>query len=225
MQRTGNLLLAVIFTVPGSTLAWGQQAGSQPETLASGGIAATPWFRDPAIRKELSISDDQYDRLDKGYTLAWRRYQNGVAGLAKLSGKERLDKLDPLAADFHRDVTTTSSDVLSGRQTQRFNELYVQYRGYDALLGDPTIRKRLVLSDTQAEQMRRYAAEYERDLSGILRNDKDRAAALKQYEELRRVVSTRINSALDKEQRQAWRAITGSPYNFQPDFSRPITKD
>ena len=37
--------------------------------------------------------------------------------------------------------------------------------------------------------------------------------------------STKINSALDEEQRRAWRAITGSPYNFQPDFTRPITKD
>jgi len=183
-----------------------------------GGIGQTPWFSNQGVREQLKISPEQYQKLEKSYADYYGRLRTGYTGLDKLSDKERSQKMNELTSTFNTDMMKSSADILTPEQRTRFNQLYTQYRGYDAL-NDPDIQRKLKMTDEQREQLRKYSTQYNEQMTAVYKDaGSNREAAMKRYDALRRQSGERINTLLNDEQRRAWRDITGEPYTFPPPF-------
>jgi len=198
----------------------GGQPGGQPNTRANaqvfGGINQTPWFSNAEIRAQARISDEQFKRLNTAYGQAWNNYNKGIGQLGDLSEQDRARRLQELSGGFYKDFGGTMNDVLPQEQRQRFGQLGVQYRGYDAF-GDPTITESLRLTEQQRQQFQRYGQDYSTQLGEIYRGvGDDRTGAGRRFNDLRKSMGERINSTLTEEQRGRWRDMVGDPYNFQP---------
>jgi hypothetical protein len=188
-------------------------------------ITQTPWFAEQNLRNQLRLTDDQFNRLNTAYGQQWNRYNTAQGQLGTLSDQQRTQREQELSGAFYKDFGQGTNDVLQPEQRQRFNQLGLQYRGYDAF-NDPAIRERLRLTDRQLELMRRQGEEYGTRLGEILKNrtGTDQDAYRKQFEGLQKEMHARITTVLTEEQRAAWRELTGEPYDFPAPASSAPTK-
>lgn len=193
------------------------QAGS-----TMGGINRTPWFSDPALRRELKFTDQQFDRLNKVYGQAWTSYEKGMSGLDKVSEAERARRMQDLSGTFNRDFMKSFEGVIEDpQQRQRFSQLYNQYRGYDTFR-DPTIQQQLKLTPEQQQVLRKHSQQYSEQLQNIGKTyQTDQDAATRRFNELRKEHQDRIQSMLNEQQQGRWREIIGDPYTFQPSLYFP----
>jgi len=194
----------------------------QAGNTGPGGYSQTPWFSNQGVRNQLKLQPEQFQKLEKSYMDYYGKYKSSLGSLDKLNEQERTQKLNDLSSSFGSNVMKSAEGTLTPEQMQRFRQLDIQYRGYDAL-NDPDIQRKLKLTDEQREQLRKYGRQYNEQMNSIYK-DNNREAATKRYNDLRRQSSDRINSTLTEEQRRAWRDITGDPYNFEPTFEQSNNK-
>jgi len=180
--------------------------------------AQSPWYGEPGIRQQLKLTDEQYARLNQGYTQAYNTFNQSSAELGTLTDQQRQERLDQNYNTFYKSLDTSSQDVLTPEQRTRYNQLWYQYRGYDALL-DPTVRQKMNLTDAQIAELRKYNTEYQQKIGEYTRQyGANKDAALKGYQEIQPQVGERINRVLNEQQRTQWGEMTGSPYRFQPFY-------
>ena len=194
----------------------GKSTTGQPGSTM-GGINKTPWFSDPALRKELKFNEQQYNQLNKAYGQAWTGYEKAMSGLDKLSEAERARRMQELSGTFNKDFMKSFEGVIDDpQQRQRYNQLYNQYRGYDAFR-DPTIQQQLKFTSEQQQMLDKYSQQYSEQMQGIGKTyQTDQDAATKRFNELRKEHQDRINSMMNERQQGVWREIIGNPYDFQP---------
>jgi hypothetical protein len=204
--------------VPGSTGAPGApgpgasgQSFSAPS--AFGGWGSSPWFSGAGIRNQLNLNNQQFNQLNEAYQQSFNRFRTGVEQLNKLDAAQRAQRLAELSQTFQQDFTGTAQGILNPQQLERYNQLFLQYRGLDAL-NDPTIQKRLNLTDEQRTKLREFSSLRLEDLTTD--NLNNRAAALKRYNDLRARQADQLQSLLNAQQMQSWRQMIGQPFTFQP---------
>lgn len=180
-----------------------------------GGINQTPWFADANVRRDLRLTDDQFNRLNTVYGQHWTTYNTGLSQLGSLEEQARLQRMQGLQSAFNTNLGTASNDFFQGDQRTRFNQVWMQYRGYD-VFNDPTIQQRLNLTPQQLEQLRRLDQEYATQINEVYQGlGNDRVGALRRFSDLRGGINTRVNTILKNEQRPLWRDMLGEPYSFQ----------
>ena len=198
-----------------------------PTTTASplqgaqfGQLGQTPWFQNANVRSQLNLSDAQYKQMSDNYIQSYQNYQNSLANIGKdLSPQVRRAQASQLYNNFQRNFDTSLNSIYNDPKTrQRYNELNMQYHGYNAF-NDPTIQSRLNLNP---DQTRRFN-EYQNDLNtryNSLQDQyaKDPSGFNTQYEQLMLQRQNRINNTLTPDQQQQYNSLTGQPYNFTPDY-------
>ena len=195
------------------------QPGSADPVYDPYSINQTPWFSNSAVRSELNLTDDQYNRLNKGYTQSWTRYNSNLSGLkSDLAQQERLRQRQELYGTFHKDFSTGMDDIVTDAAARRrYQQLHWQYRGYGAF-NDPAIQKQLKLTDPQRLQLSNYDREWNTQMQGWNKNyAAQRDITTKRYNESRAQYHERINSTLTPEQQAAWSEMAGKPYDFPAD--------
>ncbi len=150
------------------------------------GINETPWFGNQNIREQLHLNDNQYQQLNQGYGHAWGRYNQGVNGLDNgLSEALRMQRQQELYGTFHQDFSQSTNDVFNDpTASKRYNQLYLQYRGYGAF-SDPTVQQELKLTPAQRQKFQKYDRDWNRNMNTWHR----------EYESNPDVVLKRFNSA------------------------------
>jgi opacity protein-like surface antigen len=159
MNRFAKFALTAVFAVLTAAGADAQQKSqTQPaqkvptvpdvqgqQGVYHGGIGQTPWFSNQEIRQHFKLSDQQYDQLNKSYSESYGRYQQGMKTLGKdLSNEQRIQKMRDLQQGFNKDFSTTTNQVFTDpQQRQRYNQLYLQYQGYNAF-SDPLVQEKLI---------------------------------------------------------------------------------
>lgn len=214
--------LAVLVSGPGfAQLKVGNQP-TQPSGPQFGAINQTPFFSDPGLRTHLRLTDDQFTRLNTIHTDQFNRFNTARGQLgADLTDQQRAQRMQELSTTFFRDFGTAANEVLSADQRQRFNQLGLQFRGFDAF-NDPAVQQQLRLNEKQLEQFRRLGQDFNTQLSEISRGfETDRAGATRRFNDLRTNMGDRINSVLTNEQRTNFRGMVGEPFNFQPVMAQP----
>ena len=205
---------AIVVTVLSCATAFAQVQVNAPGVHV--GVAKTPWFSDPAIRKELRLNDTQYERLTRDYNQAWETYNKNVAELKKdLTEEQRRQRMQELSNSFYGTFNKGVDEVFTEPAARnRYNRLYWQYRGYGAF-DDPVIAKKLDLSAEQRAAIRRYEAEYNQELRDMRRDyATDRAGVTKRYGTWWQRTRDRINETLTPQQRTTWSEFVGDPYDF-----------
>ena len=114
-----------------------------------------PWFADPRIRQELRLGNDQFDQLRNNYARSWDVYEGGFNGLpGDLAAEQRSARQRQLGQTFQNEFSGSLDQLLNDpAQRLRFNQLYLQYQGFNAF-DDPLVQQHLNLSDRQQRQLR-----------------------------------------------------------------------
>jgi len=199
----------------------GPGQGQQVQTTQSsyGTVGQTPWFSNQSIRQQINLNDEQFNRLNKSYGESYSRYQQGVTGLGtNLTPEQRSQRMQGLQHDFNKTFSTSTNDIITDPQARtRYNQLYLQYRGYDAF-SDPMVQEKLNLTDQQRQQFNRYQQDWNQSVGDLNRTYvNDREGTTKRFNEMRQREQERMQGVLTDQQRQTWRQMTGDPYNFQAD--------
>jgi len=202
------------------------QVQKTPTTGYVGPINQAPWFSNPAVRQQLNMNDAQFSQLNKIHADAWTRYQQGLKIMTEsnLPPDQRSQRMQELQSNYYKSFSTPVNEVFKDEQMRsRYNQLHMQYRGYDALL-DPTVQAKLTLTDAQRQKLSQYQEEWRKSMGDLGRDyQMDPQGALRRFEEMRRRDAERTDSVLSEQQRQMWRGIVGNPYNFQPSVYFPST--
>lgn len=198
----------------------GAEAGGDSDRQVAnyGGINRTPWFVDSNSRKELQLTDQQFEDLNRGYSRAYSDYERGLKDLdPSLTGAETRDRQRALANRFYKDFSTSAETVFRDPQNiRRYNQLDLQYRGYNAF-HDPLVRERLDLTDEQRQKFNRYEQDWNSRMSRIHRDySSDPDQTIKQFNENRMEYQNNLRTVFTPKQRQAWEEMIGNPYDFAP---------
>jgi Spy/CpxP family protein refolding chaperone len=193
-------------------------AGKLGSGLYSRGYYARPWYGEPGIRQQLKLTDEQYNRMTQAYDPSYQRLNQAINNSKVSTEQERRAIMNEAYSGFYRDQSNAYKDILTPEQQSRYNQLWNQYRGYDALL-DPTTRQKLNLTDKQIQQLQKYDAEYQQQF-GSLHNTytQNRDNAVNSYNQMWPQVSTRIGQVLTPDQQRQWAEVTGTQYRFQPFY-------
>jgi len=224
MNRFARIAFAGVFAVLSSTAAEAQQP-RQPAQVQPGqvqyhrGIGQSPWFSNPEVRQQFKLSDQQYKQLNNSYGESYGRYRQEVNNLGKdLTNEQRAQKMNELQQRFYKDFSTTSGTLFTDPQQRlRYDQLHLQYQGYNAF-SDPMVQEKLNLTAEQRQKLDQYGQEWHKQMDGLGRTyPTDSAAATKQFNEMRKLSGERIHSVLSPEQEKVWMHLTGESYQFQPN--------
>lgn len=192
---------------------------SDRQVVTYGGIQNTPWFADTNARKELQLTDQQYEELNRAYQRAYQDYARGLKELdPNLAGVEARERRRALANRFYQDFSQSAETVFRDPQNiRRYNQLDLQYRGYNAF-HDPLIREKLDLTDEQRQKFNNYEQDWNTKMARLYReypNDPDRV--MKNFNENRMEYQNNLKTVFTPSQRRAWETMIGHPYEFTPD--------
>ena len=195
------------------------QTNAGQQGAYDGGIGQTPWFNNPEIRQQFKMNEQQYNQFNKSYSENYGRYQKDLNSLGKdMTDAQRMQKMNELQQRFNKDLATTADRTFTDpQQRQRYNQLYMQYQGFNAF-SDPMVQEKLNLTSTQREKLSQYNQEWHKQMNDLSRaSQTDRDGSMKQFNTMRNQAGERINTLLTPEQQKAWQQMVGEPYNFQPN--------
>lgn len=225
----GSMMTACLLM---SGLAWGQGVVARPGPVGSdvstpegrfGYLSDTPWFSHPSVRKELRLSDRQLSELNRAYEQAWTRY-NKERNLFKdhLTPEQRQQREGELWQGFHKHFSpVVQSTFTDPAVRQRYDQLYLQYQGYDAF-HDPAIREKLNLTRVQQQQLDQQSRLWNQQLNRWRREYATNQAQIdKEYREARVQAEQRLKTILTPEQKTTWDTLIGNTYDFPSDVYFP----
>jgi hypothetical protein len=224
MNRFAKFAFAGVVAVLASASAEAQQKGPTnqgqqgPPGAYHGGIGQTPWFSNPEIRQQFKLNDTQFNDLNKSYGEAYGKYQQGTKAFGKdLTPEQRNQKMAELHQGFHKDFSTSVGKVFTDpQQQQRYNELNLQYQGYNAF-SNPMVQEKLQLTPEQRQQLARQGQDWNKKMEGLGQTyQNDPKGATKQYNDMRNMYGQQLNTVLTPEQQKSWQQMTGKTYNFSP---------
>jgi hypothetical protein len=184
----------------------------------SSGMSQTPWFSNQDIRQHFKLTDQQFNQLNQTYGEHYGIYQQGVNKFGKdLNPEQRFEKMQELQQRFNKDFSATANNVFTDpQQRQRYNQVYLQYQGYNAF-SDPSVQEKLNLTPEQRQQIAQYGQDWDKRMNDLGRTyQTDREGSTKQFNEMRTQSGERLNTVLTPEQQKSWQQMTGEPYQFQP---------
>lgn len=183
------------------------------------GLNQSPWFADQGVRQQLQMSDNQYQALNQGYGQAWTTYNQGISGLdSNLPDVQRMQRQQALYGNFQTDLSKATNGVFTDPTVnQRYNQLYLQYRGYGAF-NDPTIQQELSLTPAQRQRFQQYDRDWNRNMNTWYRDyQTDAEAVQRRFNQSQAEYARTLNSTLTPDQQKTWSQMTGEPYKWTPD--------
>jgi len=188
------------------------------QTAFPNGIT-NPLYTNQDVRQALNLSDDQLRRLNAANAALQDQYRTDFSGLSGVPEQDRAARLQELTRRYNTAFNQSAADIINRDQMRRYQQLGLQYRGYDAF-GDADIQRQLNLSADQQQQLRLLQQRYGQDLRDISRYAQtNREDAMRRYQALQRQSGQQLNTILNDQQRQAWSGMTGEPFPFQPQWT------
>jgi len=186
----------------------GTRSNINPNGSFNNGISQTPFFNNPAIRRQLNLNDTQFNTLNRAYQDAFTNYNNSVNGLGRnLTPDQRNQQMELFENQFNNRFNQSVNSTLNdSRLRSRFDQLNRQYMGLSNF-NNPAIQKQLNLTPAQLNQFRQLATSMRSQESNLNPNGTN---GQNQFAE----TWERINSILTPEQRQTWSQLTGERFDF-----------
>lgn len=154
-----------------------------------------------------NVNDGRLNRAD-------RRISNGVnqAQATFSPDSQRLQQLRQVFDDeFSQVVDSTFTDAAA---RQRYNQLYLQYQGFDAF-SNPAVGRQLNLDPNQQAQFENLSRQWNQGLERLQgAYEQDPQVANQQYRELQRQANEQLTALLTPQQLANWRRMTGSQFEF-----------
>jgi hypothetical protein len=178
----------------------------------------TPLYIYPEVRRSLNLTDEQIRRLNAANETLQGRFRTDFNRLSTLPEAERAARERELLRNYNTERMCSARDVFNAEQLRRYEQLGLQYRGYDAFT-DPDIARRLNMTEAQTQRFRTLRERYNQELRDIEQTARaKRDDATRRYGELQRRTAQDVNALLNETQRRTWREMTGEPFPFPPPF-------
>jgi hypothetical protein len=190
--------------------------------VGTGAITQNPWHS--GLQQQLNLTPQQTQQLNQTYMDHYNKYQQQISSLPNtLNAQERQQRMNQYRQDFYNNYnTSTASMFTSPDQRSRYNQLYLQYRGYGAF-EDPSVQQKLNLTDAQKQQIMQFEQNWNTQMDAIRAQYKtDPNGARLAFDRLQQQNQQNINSTLTPGQMAQWRQIIGNPYSFQATHYMPV---
>jgi hypothetical protein len=183
-----------------------------------------PWFIHPSVRRDLGLTEQQFNQFRQVYNVQYVRYQQDLSGLENLSLAERARRHQEMGEKFVTDFAQAAGAVLNAPQMNRLQQLELQQRGF-AAFADPAVQTRLNLNGYQLQQITQLSQNFNAGLADIYKVGRtDPAEALRQYEAPRKRSLGSLDNTLVPQQQAAWREMTGQPFDIPSAFGADVPK-
>jgi hypothetical protein len=179
-----------------------------------------PLYRQDDIGRALSLSADQINRLNQVTAQTEAQFRDRYNAINTMRDAERLTRYRDLTREYLTDWNRNAQGVFNDAQRARYQQLYYQYGGFDALY-DPAVQRQLSLTPAQIQALNdqaNWSYQQQQLITEAARADATRAA--QQYRDYWQQRQQRFNTYLTPQQQRAWTELTGEPYQFQPYFRR-----
>lgn len=179
--------------------------------------------RDEAVRKELGVSTDKRESLDK-MLAAHNRVLLAIRDVGPNGADATaIDEIQAVRAELRRLLTT--------EQRTRLQGLILQAQGYDGLSRED-VAKHLKLTAEQQAKLDEAASVFRKESQALAAAGADDSAGAKQVAlaKLQADRQARVMETLDKNQKLLWAKALGEPFDFSrvraspaaaPEFDDP----
>jgi len=207
------------------------QTGAQPQTGAQArpGQTGAPaqstspfpnsLYQMSDVSRALNLTPDQVNRLNQTSEQLQSRYRDQYNQLNSLNANERAAKMAELNRSYYADWTKGTSNIFNDTQASRYQQLQLQYGGFNSL-SDPNVQRQLNLTQDQMKnlsQLNDWSSQQMAEINRQAATDRDRGMQL--YRDYQTQYQDRFNRFLTPEQQRTWGTMTGQPFSFQPSFT------
>jgi hypothetical protein len=207
------------------------QAPNQPQALPNpyptgsfypfGIPKAAPLFQYSNVRKELNLTDPQFNQLNQSFGQLNTRFAEEFALFQNLDPEQRAVKLQELRRNFNEQFLKSAGGLLNEQQVNRLRQLELQNFGL-SVFAEPNFPTQFNLTVQQRERIAALQNQANKSLQEITTlSSTNLDDALRRYQAWRQATQTELNNILTEQQRRMWAQMTGSPFVFTPPFSTP----
>ncbi len=168
-------------------------------------------LRQPSVQKELKLTQEQIDRIDKHCAAQWEKAKEA----SNLSESEADKKFAELTKENDKFV----EQVLTKDQRKRHNEVVLQVAGL-LCLSRHDVASKLGLTSEQKKQVTQFQEEGRREAEDLIHaTNKDQRK--QKLAELRASTRKKLNELLTDAQEAKWKEMTGEPFKGEMTFYDP----
>lgn len=167
-------------------------------------------LRDPKVKEELKLTDDQkaaFEKIDEKYKSKFEDAQGD---------REKMTELFKSASE---DVDKVVADSLKPDQQKRLKQLLVQRSGINAFSKDD-VKTALKLTDAQEKDIKTTQDELRKDREDLFKDvgeDREkRAEAGKKLQAMQKDAMDKIVEGFSDDQKKEWKELTGEKFEFSP---------
>jgi hypothetical protein len=131
--------------------------GAAPVQSPQSFIVPAPLYRQDDIGQVLNLTADQINRLNAVTAQTEAQFRDRYNAINTIRPAERLTRYRDLTREYLTDWNRNAQGVLNDAQRTRYQQLYYQYGGFDALY-DPSVQQRLSLTPAQIQALNDQAA-------------------------------------------------------------------
>lgn len=178
-----------------------------------------PWYLNQGLQTDIGLNDAQLYQLNAAYQKSYMQYQLNLNGIgANLPSDQLVNRQQQIYHGFLHDFDNRTEKILIDPAVRRrYNELSLQYQGYRAF-NHPRVRRELKLTPEQIKALNKLNADFNTHWNrwnGQYATHRDSVS--QQFNEALEQRQQNLNEVLTPEQREAWKQMTGSPYDFKAE--------
>jgi len=197
-----------------------------------------------SVQKELSLTADQMKDLRAGAQKVREKHREQLANIPVVRGDpsqpgSAVEMPDPkMAADLRNQTDAENkkllAEVLKPKQISRLKQIDIQLEGIRALLQNKEVALALKLTDDQKGKVKKLFEDihaHAMSVAPLPRPDDDKTVKETQmkahheaWNKAFREATGKIPSLLTPEQRRRWEAMTGEPFQLEPEPEPPADK-
>jgi hypothetical protein len=213
--------VAVLLAAPAQAQRQGQGRG-QFGFGGPGGGGPMQLLQNPGVQKELKLSEEQIEKVNKIGQEMRAKMKEAFAGFQDLSQEERREKMQEFQKTMAAENKKALGEIgLNEEQSKRLKQIELQTRGY-MVYADPEVQKTLGFTDEQKEKLKTIGGEVAKEMQQA-REDAggDFRAMQEKMTAIRKEATTKVQAVLTDEQKAKWKEMTGAPFQLQQQRRRP----
>lgn len=174
-----------------------------------------------SVQEELKMSKEQVDIVSEAIRRIETRYWDDFKKLQALKADEMREKFPELMKSVAEETNKVASEHLRPDQRKRLRQIELQQRGYEAF-DEPEVQKALRLTEEQKAKMKVIQDDTRKDVEDIVKAGRGNfLGVMPKVMSTRKEAMDRVQAVLKDEQRQAWKELTGQPFQVKFEPSKP----
>ncbi len=179
-----------------------------------GGMGGMGVLMSPAGQKELSLSDEQVEKIRTLAETTRESMQEKMSSLQDLPQEERREKMMAAMQEVAETNQAKVKEILKPEQLKRHHEINLQMMGANAF-SQPHVAKKLKITDEQKEKIATIESDMREEMQGLRsQNQGDFQAMFQKRNEMREEAKTKVLAVLTDDQKATWKEMTGKPFEM-----------